>query len=185
MKRACSPCVWLLGSVPASLTAMPDEVYVRGSQCICTATGLWESFRSLDASQFYFRTDGSGGLISCEPRLRLCAWSVVAIRRVAPFDVQATLGGPLPGYEQTVPRVEAHAIKMLFQCTTAAVELCSDSQLCVRRLGKVRKQTYETLEHLNNLSVGSGMLDISPWKFWPFLGQNKRFRAHLCSSIHK
>ena len=92
--------------------------------------------------------------ISSEPRLRLCAWSVVATRRVAPFDVQATLGGPLPGYEQTVPRVEAHAIKMLFQYTTAAVELCSDSQLCVRRLGKVRKQTYETLEHLNNLSVG-------------------------------
>ena len=76
-----------------------------------------------------------------------------ALRREAPFDVQATLGGPLPGYEQTVPRAEAHAIKMLFQYTTGAAEFCSDSQLCVRRLKKVRKQTYETLERLNNPST--------------------------------
>ena len=107
--------LWLQGLVPACLTALPDEVYVNESQCICTATGLWESSQSLDVSQFYFGTDGSGGPFSSEPRLRLCAWSVVAIRRVAPFDVQATLGGPLPGYEQTVPRAEAHAIQMLFQ----------------------------------------------------------------------
>ncbi|OLP89026.1 hypothetical protein AK812_SmicGene29548 [Symbiodinium microadriaticum] len=126
--------LWLRGLVPASLTALPCEAYVTEAQSCCVATGLWEGYRCLDASEFFFGTDGSGGPYSNEPRLRLCAWSVVAIRRTEPYDVLTTLGGPLPGEQQTVPHAEAYAMKMLFQYTEGAIDFCSDSQMCVRRL---------------------------------------------------
>ena len=121
--------LWLRGLVPASLTALPCEAYVTEAQSCCVATGLWEGYRCLDASEFFFGTDGSGGPYSNEPRLRLCAWSVVAIRRTEPYDVLATLGGPLPGEQQTVPLAEAYAMKMLFQYTEGAIDFCSDSQV--------------------------------------------------------
>ena len=55
--------------------------------------------------------------------------------------------------QQTVPLAEAYAMKMLFQYTEGAIDFCSDSQMCVRRLRKVGRQSCETLERLANPSI--------------------------------
>ena len=52
-----------------------------------------------------FATDGSGGPLSREPRLRQVGYGVVALEVSSPHSVVGSLVGTIPG-RQTVPRAE-------------------------------------------------------------------------------
>ena len=98
---------WLRGLVPSAWTCGPlvsDENIVR--------TGCFLNPEGCDFACYFYATDGSGGPFSSDPRLRKCAWAVVAVERIGEEYV---LSGSVSGYvcdddnPNTVARAELRA----------------------------------------------------------------------------
>ena len=112
---------WLRGLVPLKWTqqALPTEEV--------QATGVFTQ-ADLDGSLYWFGTDGSGGPHSNDPRMRRCAWSVVALD--SQLQVVASLSGMLTGTanQHTVPRAEARAFLALLQATSNEIKVAVDAK---------------------------------------------------------
>ena len=109
------------GLVPVQWTqqALPtEEVKATG---VCTQADL-------DGSLYWFGTDGSGGPHSNDPRMRRCAWSVVALD--SQYQVVGSLARMLTGTanQHTVPRAEARAFLALLQATSNEPKVAVDAK---------------------------------------------------------
>eukprot|EP00438_Fugacium_kawagutii_P020690 Skav232339 [mRNA] locus=scaffold1704:401439:402953:+ [translate_table: standard] len=130
---------WLRGLVPDGWTRAPavaDEHIVR--------TGCFENSAGFDFSSLFFGTDGSGGPFSNEPRLRKCAWAVVAVA----FENDAfVLVGSITGFVRdghnpnTVARAELRAFVELLQAIPEGCEprVAVDASFVINVYHKLRR----------------------------------------------
>ena len=136
-------CLWLRGLMPSRLTKQQDSYYLAWDGPEASAverTGLFTT-QLLDMSGLKFGTDGSGGSSTSDTRTRMCSWAVAVVGTEAPRQVLGTLGGPLPGRQQTVSMAEAFAIRHLLMFTTGRAEFVTDGLGCFRRFRKLRNMT--------------------------------------------
>lgn len=109
-------------------------------------TGCFESSSGFDFSSLFFATDGSGGPFSNEPRLRKCAWAVVAVELVGDAYV---LVGSITGFvcdghnPNTVARAELRAfVELLRSVPDGCVWMLPLSSMCTTSCVVVLKR-YE------------------------------------------
>ena len=130
---------WLRGLVPDAWTRAPavtDENIVR--------TGCFEYSAGFDFSDLFFATDGSGGPFSNEPRLRKCAWAVVAVALV---DGDYVLVGSIAGFvcdgpnPNTVARAELRAFVELLRSIPEGCEprVAVDASFVINVYNKLRR----------------------------------------------
>ena len=115
-------------------------------------TGLFTT-QMPDMSGLKFGTYGSGGSAPGDSRTRMCARAVAVVSAEAPHQVKGTLGGPLPGRQQTAPMDEAFAIRQLLMYTTGSVEFVTDSLGCYCRFHKLRNMTKFQIQRLAGAHV--------------------------------
>ena len=94
------------------------------------------------------------GVLSRDPRTRLCSWGIaaVALDATGRWQCIAWKSGLLPGNTQSVPRAELYAIVVLSRHTSGAVSFSSDSQLNMK--------TFLRLVHGRQLKSNCANLDL-------------------------
>ena len=147
---------WCRGIPPISWSQVsPGPPHLQG-------TGIWANLIPVSTAGLIFATDGSGGPLSKEPRLRQVGFGVVALAAVGPHSIVGTLVGTIPG-RQTVPRAEAFAFLKLLEMTEGPVQSCIDAKAVFRK--------WKKLKDITQLSAD---LDI-----WGPLARQKKERAEV------
>ena len=132
--------------VTDGLFAHPWPVNLPAGACIC-----------LDGS-------GGPGQSTRDPRIRRCAWSVVAVAATdcGAFEVLGSVVGNLVGAKQSVPKAELTALLRALQATSGDLQLCTDAAYVQRTFKKCRRPTYLPQCH---------------WQLWSLVKHAQRSRC--------
>ncbi|CAE7255944.1 unnamed protein product, partial [Symbiodinium sp. CCMP2592] len=124
--------LWLRGLVPWSKTRMQLH---QGIERGLRVDGLWKEGCVLDASNFVFATDASGGPGSSDDRLRCVSWAIAAYA-LTPNGPQRVASISCLEKDLTVPAAEQRALLELFQWVSGDFDVTIDCQSVTQILKK-------------------------------------------------